>query len=170
MNNITKASLAIFLILIFSSCSQENISKKDKAFNELNQIRDMNKSMSLEVWDVNEKKGLRIGNDVALAGINNTKNNINLPSDYGMSILTFDETTNKWNIVPNCMIYSPPGEQLLLPKSEDNPGIIAIGLLPCITSDGQPNDLRIVVRGETKSWIPFVNKPVGAYIDLILQP
>jgi hypothetical protein len=170
MKRIIKANLALLIILIFSSCSQEYLSLKDKAFNELIQIRDMNKSMSLEMWDVNEIRNLRIGNDIVLAGINHTKNNIIFPSGYGISILVFDESANKWNDIPDTAIYSSPGKQILLPKSEDNQGITAIGLFPCITSNGKPIELRVVVRGETRSWIPFVNKQVGAYIDLIFQP
>ena len=168
--NMGKHGFLLLIILIFSSCSQENLSTKEKAFNQLIQIRDMNKSMSLKVWDENEMRNLRIGNGIVLAGINNTENNIILPSGYGISILLFDESTNKWNNIPNTAIYSSPGEQIMLPKSEDNQGITAIGLSPCIISTGQPVYLRIVVRGETRNWIPLINNKVGAYIDLTLQP
>jgi hypothetical protein len=165
-----KANIALLIILIFSSCSQEYLSPKDQAFNKLIQIHDMNKSISLELWNVNEISKLHIGSDIVLAAKNNTKNNISLPTDYGISILLFDETTNKWIDVPNYIYYSPPGEQILYPKAEDDPGITAIAVNPKITSSGQPIELRIVVKGETTNWIHFVNKKVGAYIDLILQP
>jgi hypothetical protein len=170
MKKVIIASLALLIILILSSCSQEFLTAKDKAFNELIQIPDMNKSMRLTLWSIKENGRLRIGNDVNLAAINNTKNNIVFPTDYGISILVFDETTNKWIDIPNYAYYSPPGKRILFPKTEDDAGITGIGVNPKISSSGQPIALRIVVRGETRSWIPFVNKKVGAYIDLILQP
>jgi hypothetical protein len=130
----------------------------------------MNKSISLELWSVNEVNKLYIGNDVVLAAKNNTKNNIYFPTDYGISVFLFDESISKWIDIPNYMYYSPPGERILYPKAEDDPGIAAIAVNPTITSSSHPIELRIIVSGETKNWIPFVNKRVGAYIDLIMQP
>lgn len=170
MNKIINASLFLLFILSLSSCSQEYISPKDKAFNEIIQIRDINKSMVLEFWNVDEINSLHIGSGVELVAINNSKNKIIFPADFGISILFFDRSTNKWIDIPNTMNYYPTGKRLLFPKTEDTEGFLGIGVFPEIIINSEPIELRIVVSGDTKNWIPFFNKQVGAYIDLTLQP
>jgi hypothetical protein len=105
-----------------------------------------------------------------IAAINNTKNNIVLPSDNWIRILIFDKSTNKWIDVPNQMNYYPNENHILFPKTDESEGISGFSVYPNVINNSQPIEVRIVVRGETENWIPFVNKKVGAYIDLVLQP
>jgi hypothetical protein len=167
-----KKKVSLFLLIIFflNSCSQVQISRKDKAFNDLIHIRDLNKSIRLESWTIDEINNLHIGDSIDLAAQNNTKYNIELSSDNWIRIFAYDKSTNEWIDIPNLMNYYPVGNRILFPKNDESDGIFGFSVYPSVINNSKPIEIRIVVTGETKNRIPIISKQVGAYIDLILQP
>ncbi len=170
MNKTINILLFTIFIFVLYSCSIAPIPQKDKAFTDLLHAHDVNKSMTLALWIIDDINNLHIGDSIDLAAKNNTKNNIVFASDDWVRILTFDKSTNKWIDIPNLMNYFHGNKQILFPETEASEGIFGFSVYPSINNIGQPIEIRIVIFGDTKDFIPFIRKQVEAYIDLTMQP
>ncbi len=164
--------ICIVITLFFSlySCSRYTIPNKETTFRKLFHIRDMNNSMRLETWLPEAINDLHLGTNIDLAVINESKNKILFPSNYGVRILNYDKKYNNWIEIPNGMAYIPYGMRQVSPKGEETEGIISVGVYPQIENSDNPIEIRVVIIGTTTYGFLPIHKKVGSYIDLTLQP
>ena len=124
--------------------------------------------MRLETWVPEDIHNLHIGYSIDLAVINETKNKITFPYDYGIRILSYDEKSSDWNEISNGIGYGFPTTPQVAPKGDDGVGVITV--YPEVENNNKSIDIRVVIIGTTTYRIIPISKQVGAYIDLTLQP
>jgi hypothetical protein len=161
--------LVCFLFaLLLVACQKQSLSQKEVAFIQLAPVKEWN--ATIKFWSPEPTDLFTIGDPVHLSLENFSEYKVIFPRDNGIKIYQYDEGQNTWLQIENKMRYIPPGNTQVSPKSTGLPGVIGIGLLPELRSEGKPIEIRVVVVGNLEKNNELTNEQVGAYIDITLQP
>jgi hypothetical protein len=159
------------LCILLCSCSKQNLTTSPPTatispfpYYSNVQFKDVNRCIRLSLFPPATEK-LRQNYSINLLIENTSETLIEFPIDWGEKIYQYRESDASWQEVKNRVTYA--GKAITLSPKGDDEGLSSfqISAIPTITQ-GENQKIRIIVSGNT---VPD-NKPVLAYIDLILQP
>jgi hypothetical protein len=174
-----KKQISIFQVLILalvlssyfiSGCKPSPLSSKEQAFADITPV---------PYHDLNDKHRVTIppglndfkfGNSIKLELVNETQYPIEFPSDFGITLYYYDESSNKWVEINNIVDYLPFGNKELLPTRKDDSGGLWFSVYPDVQDFSKPITIRILMVGELVDEESSNEVLVGAYIDVTLVP
>lgn len=166
---------ALILTLVLSSnllsgCKPPSLSSKEQAFADIIPVpyHDLNDLFRLTIPPgLNDFK---FGNSIHLELVNESQYPIEFPSDFGINLSYYDETSKKWGEINNIVVYLPLGNKELLPTTKDGPGGPGLTVYPDIQDLSKPITIRVLMVGELADEESSNEVLVGAYIDVTLVP
>jgi hypothetical protein len=159
--------ILIAFCLLLSSCT----SKQERSFKDIFPGISFNREITMEIDELYPFNTLSNGDANALNIINHTSNSFSFEPQDGGSIFYYDAEQGIWVEVKDTMTRSNSfgSYDFVPPKSGDSPGIGGISYNPNIPGMKEEMKLRFVVAGiltESNN----EEKPVGAYLDLVISP
>jgi len=160
----------LVIIIIISGCGSYPLSDKEQQFANI---------ISIPYDDLNDKfrlaipRGLddiRFGSQINLELLNDSRDAILFPANFGITIFTFNETTDSWAEINNLVEYLPVGVKELYPLKKDSLGGGVIGVYPDIEDFTQPITIRVLMVGEVIREGISTNEFAGSYIDITISP
>jgi len=160
----------VLLTLLVSGCKPPPLSSKEQGFADIIPVpyHDLNDIIRLTIPPgLNDFK---YGNSIELELVNESQYPIEFPSDFGINLYYYDETSEKWVEINNIVVYLPLGNKELLPTTKDDPGGLGLTMYPEIQDFSKPITIRILMVGELADEESSNEVLVGAYIDVTLVP
>jgi hypothetical protein len=95
---------------------------------------------------------------------NKSDDSIKFPTDFGIKIYQYQENEAQWSEVENQMSYH--GDGIVLFSQGDGDWSYLDTVKPKLPYSETPVKVRIVVSGNSLQY----NEPIGAYLDVMLEP
>jgi hypothetical protein len=170
---IFRALLLSSLLFLLAACSPATLpnpplSTTPLPFSKLYPLKDMNKSISLDL-NPTIKSDLRSGANIFLQVQNQSDQQIWFDSDWQLRIYQLvSSSSDNWKLVENGVQYAGQGV-VLYPKSGGGATTYAIVCIPLLNSS-QSAKVRVVVSGQVYKDKKKTGVPVSAYTEMTINP
>ena len=155
--------LPLFVITI-CGCANNDVNNQERHIATLMPCNDINRSILLSIYPYCPDAKLAIGFPICILIENKSDDSIKFPTDFGIKIYQYQENEAQWSEVENQMSYH--GDGIVLFSQGDGDWSYLDTVKPKLPYSETPVKVRIVVSGNSLQY----NEPIGAYLDVMLEP